>query len=42
MVNLNSSVTFEEIKTWLEASEVTGWGYAGSDGDNVWFLGIKE
>jgi len=24
MVNLNSSVTLEEIQTWLEASEVTG------------------
>jgi len=23
------------------ASASPGWGYAGRDGDNVWFLGIK-
>ena len=26
---------------WAAASVSPGWGYAGSDGDNVWFLGIK-
>jgi hypothetical protein len=26
---------------WASASASPGWGYSGSDGDNVWFLGIK-
>jgi transposase-like protein len=26
---------------WAAASVSPGWGYSGSDGDNVWFLGIK-
>jgi len=26
---------------WAAASVSPGWGYSGSDGDNVWFVGIK-
>jgi transposase-like protein len=31
-----------ESGAWANASASPGWGYTGSDGDNVWFLGIKE
>ena len=48
-VPLNAGISTAELAeylpdsgAWSSASASPGWGYAGSDGDNVWFLGIKE
>ena len=31
-----------ECGAWAAASVTPGWYWSGSDGDNVWFLGLKE
>lgn len=48
-VPLNAGISTAELAeylpdsgAWASATASPGWGYAGSDGDNVWFLGIKE
>jgi len=48
-VPLNAKISTADLSeylpdsgAWASASASPGWGYAGSDGDNVWFLGIKE
>ena len=48
-IPLNGGISTAELAeylpdsgAWASASASPGWGYAGSDGDNVWFLGIKE
>ena len=48
-IPLNAGISTAELVeylpdsgAWASASASPGWGYAGSDGDNVWFLGIKE
>ena len=48
-IPLNGGVSTAELAeylpdsgAWASASASPGWRYAGSDGDNVWFLGIKE
>ena len=47
-IPLNGGISTAELAeylpdsgAWASASASPGWGYAGSDGDNVWFLGIK-
>ena len=47
-IPLNAGISTAELAeylpdsgAWASASASPGWGYAGSDGDNVWFLGIK-
>ena len=48
-IPLNGGISTAELAeylpdsgAWASASASPGWGYAGSDGDNVWFLEIKE
>jgi len=36
-----ASDVFRIRRLMASSSASPGWGYAGSDGDNVWFLGIK-
>ncbi len=47
-IPLNAGISTAELAeylpdsgAWASASASPGWGYACSDGDNVWFLGIK-
>ena len=47
-IPLNAGISTAELAeylpdsgAWASASASPGWGYSGSDGDNVWFLGLK-
>jgi len=47
-IPLNGGISTAELAeylpdsgAWAAASVSPGWGYSGSDGDNVWFVGIK-
>jgi len=48
-IPLNEDISTRELAAylpesgaWSAASVSPGWGYAGSDGDNVWFVGLKS
>lgn len=48
-IPLNEDISTRELAdylpesgAWSAASVSPGWGYAGSDGDNVWFVGLRS
>ena len=48
-ISLNAGISTTELKeylpesrAWAVASASPGWIYAASDGDNVWFKGVKK
>ena len=48
-ISLNAGISTTELKeylpesrAWAVASASPGWIYTASDGDNVWFKGVKK